>query len=75
MSLNAVQGIISRAVTDTEFREALRTNPDAVLGERDVTPDEVTAIKAMDWSAVSSVGTDVELRVSRFGLVRAAGCK
>src|SRR6185437_2766734 len=68
MSLSAVQSIIGRAVVNSEFREALKTDPDTVLAERDVTAEEADAIKAMDWDAVSSVGTDLEQRVSRFGI-------
>jgi hypothetical protein len=75
VSLAAVQSIIGRAVVNSEFRDALKADPDSILAERDVTPDEAAAIKAMDWDAVSSVGTDLEQRVSRFGITRAAaGC-
>jgi hypothetical protein len=76
VSLEAVQRVIGRAVTDSAFRGALQADPDGILGSRDLTGDEVAAIKAMDWSAVASVGNDLEQRVSRFGITRAAaGCK
>jgi hypothetical protein len=75
VSLTAVQSIIGRAVMNPEFREQLKADPDAVLAERDVTPDEIAAIKAIDWDSLASVGTDLEQRVSRFGITRAAaGC-
>lgn len=73
MSLEAVQRIMGRAVTDAAFREALVANPDEVLGSRDVTPQEIDALKAMDWGAVSAVGLDLEQRISRFGLA-VSGC-
>jgi hypothetical protein len=82
MSLEAVQRIISRAVTDPEFREALKSDPDGVFTDRDVTPQEIVALKELDWDAVASVGEDVEVRAHamqtamRAGLPNiAAGCK
>jgi len=78
MSLEAVQRIVSRATTDAEFREALKTDPDGVFTDRDVTPQEIAAMRAMDWDAVSSVAEDVEVRgfAMRMGLPNiVAGCK
>ena len=78
MSLEAVQRIVERAVTDAEFREALKTDPDGVFTDRDVTPQEIVALKAMDWDAVASVSEDVEVRGYSMsaGMPRiAAGCK
>jgi hypothetical protein len=60
MSLEAVQRIIGRAVTDSDFREALKTQPDSVLADRDVTPEETQALKGMDWESVSSVLGSIE---------------
>ncbi len=75
MSLEVVQLIIGRAVASKEFRDALTADPDGFLADRDVTGDEAAAIKAIDWSAVGSVGTELEERVSRFGLTTAtASC-
>lgn len=78
MSLEAVQRIVSRATTDAEFRESLKDDPDGVFTDRDVTPQEIVALKAMDWDAVSSVSEDVEVRgyVMNLGLGKVnAGCK
>jgi hypothetical protein len=78
MSLEAVQRIISRATTDAEFRQALQTDPDGVFTDRDVTPQEIAALKAMDWDSVDSLGEDVEVRgfLLRSGLPNiVAGCK
>jgi hypothetical protein len=75
MSLTAVQAIIGKAIIDPGFREQLKTDPDAVFAIRDVTPDEMEAIRAMDWDAVSSIGTGLEQRVSRMGIMRADPCK
>ena len=78
MSLEAVQRIISRATTDPEFRRALASDPDGVFTDRDVTPQEIAALQAMDWNAVESIGDDVEVRgyLFRAGLPNiVAGCK
>jgi hypothetical protein len=78
MSLEAVQRIISRATTDPEFRQALITDPDGVFTDRDVTPQEIAALKGMDWNSVASLGDDVEVRgyLMQLGLSRiVAGCK
>jgi len=72
-TLEAVQRIVGRAVTDPEFRDALKAHPDTVFANRDVTPEEQEALKAMDWDSIGSVGTELEQRVSRMGFAR-AGC-
>jgi len=75
VSLDALQSIVGRAVVDPEFRESLKTDPDAVFATRAVTPEEATALKAMNWDSIASVGADLEQRVSRFAITRvAAGC-
>lgn len=77
MSLEAVQRIISRATTDPEFRQALQTDPDGVFTDRDVTPQEIVALKEMDWDSVGSVGEDVDVRgyLMNLGSFIMAGCK
>jgi hypothetical protein len=78
MSLEAVQRIVGRATTDPAFRQALKTDPDGVFTDRDVTPQEIAALKAMEWDSVESLGTDVEVRgyLVQFGLPNiVAGCK
>jgi hypothetical protein len=78
MSLEAVQRIITRATTDAEFRQAISDDPDGVFTDRDVTPQEIAAMKAMDWNSVASLGEDVEVRgyLMRIGLPNiVAGCK
>jgi hypothetical protein len=72
-TLEAVQRIVGRAVTDADFREALKAHPDTVFENRDVSAEEQEALKAMDWDSIGSVGTELEQRVSRMGFAR-AGC-
>jgi hypothetical protein len=72
-TLEAVQRIVGRAVTDAEFRSALKARPESVFQNRDVTPEEQEALKNMDWDSIGSVGTELEQRVSRMGFAM-AGC-
>jgi len=74
VSLDAVQRVIFLAVTNEEFRNSLKANPDGFLAEKDLTPEEITSLKAMDWDSVASTGRDLEQRVSRMGLA-IADCK
>ena len=74
MSLEAVQRVIFLGVTNAEFRNALKANPDEFLGARDLTPEEIASLKATDWDSISNVGHDLEERVSRFGFA-VAECK
>ena len=73
-SLEAVQRIIGRAVTDSTFRNLLQTSPDEVFAGRDVTAEETTALKGMNWDAVGSVSRDLDARISRMGVLHAS-CK
>ena len=73
-SLEAVQRIIGRAVTDSSFRNLLQTNPDEVFAGRDVTAEETTALRGMNWDAVGSVSRDLDARISRMGVLHAS-CK
>jgi len=78
MSLEAVQRIVSRATADQEFLKALQEDPDGVFTDRDVTPQEIAALKALDWNSVGAAGEDVEVRgfLMNAGLPRImAGCK
>jgi hypothetical protein len=78
LSLEAVQRIVSRATADPEFLKALQEDPDGVFTDRDITPQEIAALKAMDWNSVGAAGEDVEVRgfLMNAGLPRiVAGCK
>jgi hypothetical protein len=74
MSLETVQRVIFLAVTNAEFRNALKANPDEFLAQRELSPEEIVSLKATDWDSVSTVGHDLEERVSRFGFA-VAECK
>jgi hypothetical protein len=68
MSKEAVEKIIGKAVLDSEFREALFADPEKVLGEYDLTEDEVAALKAIDFETLESFAGTLDDRISKMGL-------
>lgn len=71
MSLEGVQFIIGKAVTDQTFREQLKRDTDFMIGavstrhDYTFTDEEVEALKGMDWDGLEAVGHDLDQRVSR----------
>ena len=56
VSVEAMIEVIERAAQDPEFRGELRTNPDAVLLNFDLTPAEMAALKAGNRRALRALG-------------------
>lgn len=52
MSQQAVEQLIDRWITDAEFREALRADPEAAVKAAGVelTEEEWAALRAIDWA-------------------------
>jgi putative peptide zinc metalloprotease protein len=69
MSLEAVQRIIARAVTDSSFRDLLKSSPNEVLAGQEVTPEELQTLSTMDWEAVGSEARDLDARISHMAAV------
>ncbi len=61
VSLEAVIEVIERVAMDEEFRDTMRTNPDAVLLNFDLTGPEMTALKAGDRRALRALGVPEDL--------------
>lgn len=74
MSLQAVQFVIGKAATDAAFREKLKADPAEMVGHvsarysYEFTPDEVTALGAMDWDGLDGVAHDLDERISRMSV-------
>lgn len=68
MSEEVVQFIIGRAVTDTEYRELLFTDPDQALAGYDLTEEEAASLKDIDRGEFESNLSELEDRISRAGL-------
>ena len=71
MSVEGMQFIIGRAVTNAVFREQLRADPVGVataLGTSQnytFEPAELDAMKDMDWEGLGGVAHDLDERISR----------
>lgn len=48
MSLRALIDVTTKLMTDGEFRNRLVNDPDGALGQFDLTPEEVQAMKSRD---------------------------
>lgn len=70
MSIEAMIAVIERVAADDEFRDAMRTNPDAVLLNFDLTGPEIAALKSGDRRALRALGLPEELVARPLGLWR-----
>lgn len=61
MSIEAMIDVIERVAGDEEFRSALRTNPDAVLLQYDLTAAELAALKSGDRQKLRALGLPEDL--------------
>jgi hypothetical protein len=68
MSREAVESILGKAMTNGQFRDALFANPDEVLAEYDLTADEVTALRAIDFETMESFAGTLDERISKMGM-------
>jgi hypothetical protein len=65
MSKEAVQTIIGKAVTDSEFRKALFANPEEVLAGFELTEVEIAGLKAIDVETMDSFAGALDERISK----------
>ncbi len=80
MSKEAVQAVISKAVTDSKFREELFANPDQALSGYELTEAEVAALRHVDAETMESLAGTLDERISKafaagivFGVASAGG--
>lgn len=65
MALENVQLIIGRAVTDSEFRNALFADPDVALAGYELTDQETAMLKAIDAETLESFAGTLDDRISK----------
>ena len=68
MSKEALQSVIGRAVTDAQFRNTLFANPESALAGYDLTPAEITSLKAIDAETLDQMAGDLDDRMSKVSL-------
>ena len=61
MSIEAMIEVIERVGSDPEFRQQLRTNPDAVLVNYELNTAELAALKSGNRRALVALGLPVSL--------------
>ena len=65
MSQDAVSQIIGRAVTDTEFRQLLFSNPEEALQGYDLDEDEIEALKNLKQEDLEDFSTKLDSRITK----------
>jgi hypothetical protein len=70
MSVENLQEIIGRAVTEPEFRELLFNEPDKALEGYELTEEEAAALKRLHREKFDAVAGELEERISRAGGLR-----
>ena len=70
MSVEAMIEVIERAAADGEFRDQLRANPDAVLLNYDLTPQEVEGLKSGNRELLRRLGLPADFQGSPLVLWR-----
>jgi hypothetical protein len=64
MSKENTRKIVSRAVTDVNFRRELFNNPDAILSQYDLTDSERHALRSIPTETIDDFANQLEKRIS-----------
>jgi hypothetical protein len=67
MSMEAVQQVIGRAVTDAEFCQLLIDDARAACMGYDLTEDEIEALEALDQESMRAFAGTLDARLSKSG--------
>ncbi|MBN1680853.1 MAG: hypothetical protein JW966_11220 [Anaerolineae bacterium] len=69
MSREALTTIVSRALTDSEYRSQLLSDPDAALQDYDLSEAEAQMIRNLSSDAFDELTMDLESRQSKSGFL------
>lgn len=64
MSIENVQTILGRAVTEPEYRELLFSDPGAALEGYELSEEEMDALKGLEREKFDAVASELEDRIS-----------
>lgn len=67
MSLEAVQQVIGRAITDAEFRQQLIDDARAACAGYDLSEAELDALEALDHASLQAFAGTLDPRLSKTG--------
>ena len=59
MPLGKLERILGRAATDSEFRKQMLEKPEAALREYDLTPEQISALKAIPSDALEKFASKI----------------
>ena len=65
MSVQTVQTIVGRAVTDSEFRNLLLNNPEEALSGYDLEAEEKEALMNMDSEKLAAFSESLDERITK----------
>lgn len=69
MSREALTTIVSRAITDTEYRAQLLADPDAALQDYELSEKEEKMIRSLNSDTFDEMTMDLEARQSKSGFL------
>lgn len=70
MTTEAVQEIITKAVTDEEFRNLLLSDPEKALEGYELADEETIALKALEREEFEAAASELDERVSRAAYIK-----
>lgn len=65
MSQDAVNALIGKAATDSEFRKLLQTTPEKAFEGFDLTDEEKDALLKMNFESLDTFAGDLDDRISK----------
>ncbi|HMO56898.1 MAG TPA: Franean1_4349 family RiPP [Roseiflexaceae bacterium] len=67
MSQEAIERVLGRAATDSEFRAALIANAREACKEYDLSDEELDALEKLDAESLASFAGSLDQRISKSG--------
>lgn len=68
MSIEQIQEIIGKAITDSEYRQLLLSDPDQALEGYDLTEEEIESLKGLESEQFNEITGELDERISKASL-------